>query len=91
MDEKKTYPTGTVTITTEEYRDLITDCIESKKDLSKYISEYWTEKNAKAAVQAELDETKKRLETVMAFVLENKERAAAYGIFCAEMRGKDNA
>ena len=45
MEEKKYEINGTVTISTEEYRDLITEKFEAKKDMEDYRSRYWSEQN----------------------------------------------
>lgn len=91
MDEKKAYPTGTVTISAEEYRDLITECVEAKKEASRYASQFWAEQRAKDAVKADLDKATKKSDTLMAFILATDERASEYGLYFAELAKKEGA
>lgn len=77
-EEKKTYAPGTVTISSEEYRDILTEAFDAKKDMDKWYTKYWEEyhkersleeENAKlreelAKLQEELAATKKKSVTI---------------------------
>lgn len=75
MDEKKKYDiVGTVTISTEEYRDLIYDKCEAEKNKDYYYNKYWEyERKCK-----ELDEENTRLrlqnEQYKRYLKENNEQ-----------------
>lgn len=77
-EEKKTYAPGTVTISSEEYRDILTEAFEAKKDMDRWYTKYWEEyhkernfeeENAKlkeqvATLEKELDVIKKKSGTL---------------------------
>lgn len=57
MEEKQYEYKGTVTISTEEYRDLIKGAFEAEKEAESYRSRYWEE-------QGKTSELKKKVETL---------------------------
>ena len=59
--ENKIYEEGTVEITTTEYRDIITEMVEHKKDAERYLCEKFDLKEENKALKAELLETQKRV------------------------------
>lgn len=79
MEEKKYI--GTVTISTEEYRDLLTERFEAEKDKDYWSSRYWEinkekDKLAKEveALKEEREVTKVQLEQFKRFIRENDEQ-----------------
>lgn len=59
-EEQKQYEVkGTVTISTEEYRDLITEKFEANSEKSNYMHRFWDEQN----VTSELKDKVKALES----------------------------
>lgn len=59
MDENKKYPIeGTVTISTAEYRDLLTCSVANEKEASEYRSKYWAEQNKTSKLEKSLAELK---------------------------------
>jgi chromosome segregation ATPase len=69
MEEKKTYPTSEVTITTEEYRDLITEAAENRKEAEVERNNRWryeTELKALKEEYAEIKAENKKLINEMA-------------------------
>ena len=69
MEEKKNYEPGYVEITTTEYRDIIIEAVENRKD-----AEY--ERNRRWLVEAELKETKAELLETQKRVVELEARLA---------------
>jgi uncharacterized protein YlxW (UPF0749 family) len=61
MENKKVYEEGTVEITTTEYKDIIIEMVEHKKDAERYLSEKYDLKEKLKATQEELFETQKRV------------------------------
>lgn len=55
MEDKKTYPHSNVTISTEEYRDLIEAAVTGKESSDSYRDRYWTERTNVSNLQKELD------------------------------------
>ena len=99
MDEKKTYPVvGTVTISTEEYRDLITGLAEAKMDAEKKNSRWCDEYNRARKLECELKELTEKYEQVTIarnrlsmFVSSDSERLKAYTLFSAGIGDEANA
>ena len=52
-EEKKTYAPGTVTISSEEYRDILTEACDAKKDMDKWYTKYWEEYHKKSNLEEE--------------------------------------
>lgn len=61
MENKKVYEEGTVEITTTEYKDIIIEMVEHKKDAERYLSEKYDLKRELEETKAELLETQKRV------------------------------
>ena len=66
--EKKEYEIGYVEITTQEYKDLITEAVENRKDAEKYLHDKWKVerenelfKNENALMQKRIVELEARL------------------------------
>ena len=75
-EEKKTYAPGTVTISSEEYRDILTEAFDAKKDAEKWNTKYWDEYRAKRNLEeenAKLREQVAKLEKELASVKEESE------------------
>lgn len=85
--EKKDYEVkGTVTISTEEYRDLIVSAIEQEKEADSYRSQYWCEHNKVSELEKQLKLSKEKYEFVLAFINDNAERVSEYKAWVAQKR-----
>ena len=92
MEEKKTYPiTGTVTISTEEYRDLIEqkvavleEKISAEKEADKYRSKYWDYSNQTDELKKSIEKLEHKNEMIMKFIRQDSDRHVAYTKFVAE-------
>ena len=84
MDEKKKYSVeGTVTISTEEYRDLLTDKFEMEKDRDSYQSRYWNEQSKTRDLEKKVEELQAQYDKVSEFVKADNERYQSYVQFVA--------
>lgn len=59
--EKKEYEIGYVEITTQEYKDLITEAVEHRKDAEKYLHDKWLLDKENKELKEELLLTQKRV------------------------------
>lgn len=92
MDEKKTYGfKGTVTIGTDEYRDLITDCATFKSSMEDYRSKFWAEQTKAKKLEEELAVAKANAEHLRAFIESKKETRLAFKLFVAGVEEDDDA
>lgn len=60
-ENKKEYEVGYVDITTEEYKDIITQMVENRKDAEYERSHRWKAEDELKLVKEELEEVKKEL------------------------------
>lgn len=60
MKEKK-YKAGRVEISSAEYRDLVTEAVEARRDASEIRSEKWNLESENRKLKEELDLTRKRV------------------------------
>ncbi len=66
--EKKEYSTvGTVTIGTDEYRDLIADGIENRNSADEYRRKFWDEQSKASELEKKLDVVARKLEIYESF------------------------
>lgn len=75
-EEKKTYAPGTVTISSEEYRDILTEAFDAKKDMDRWYTKYWEEYHKKSNLEeenAKLKEQVAKLEKELESVKEKSE------------------
>jgi hypothetical protein len=92
MDEKRTYDyKGTVTISTEEYRDLIEDCAELKAKFEDYRSKFWAEQNKVTSLQTELNLAKIELEDLTRWKNSKEELRLAFKLFLVEEKEAKDA
>lgn len=85
MDEKKTYSVvGTVSIWTDEYRDLIEERASFKKDADEYRSKFWKEESARKSEEAKVKALEAQLEDYRAFLDKYPEAKALFGQYTAE-------
>lgn len=85
MDDKKTYSVvGTVTIGTDEYRDLIENLAEARHDVEKRRSEWWDQHNKCSKLENELKEALVKLEELEAFVKSDEAISAKLKLFRIE-------
>ena len=66
--EKKEYEIGYVEITTQEYKDLITEAVENRKDAEKYLHDKWKVEKENKELKEELLETQKRVVELEAII-----------------------
>ncbi len=84
MEEKKYDVQGTVTISTEEYRDLIVSAIEQGKEADKYRSQYWDEVNKRSELETKLKASEERCDTYKKFINADEERFKDYKFWLAQ-------
>ena len=84
MEEKKYEYKGTVTIGTDEYRDLITDCIESKAKYERVNLDYWDVKRKCTDFETKIKCMEEAMQTYYAFVDSSEEIKAKYKLFLVE-------
>lgn len=63
-EEKKTYAPGTVTISSEEYRDILTEAFDAKKNADEWSDRYWKECREKRNLEEENAKLKERVATL---------------------------
>lgn len=80
--EQKTYPTAEVTITTEEYRDLITEAAEYRKEAEIEINNRWRLDSELKALKEELVELKKENEKLINEMVKLEVELANYKEVC---------
>ena len=74
MDEKKVYSiVGTVTIGTDEYRDLIEGKLDAEKSRDEYSSKYWDKYREVSKLEEENKMLKQELDRYKKFVNDNNE------------------
>ena len=79
MDEQKKYEVqGTVTISTEEYRDLITEKYEAQKEMEDYRHRYWDEQSKKRELESKVAALEKGQKNYRDFVNSTPECTALY-------------
>lgn len=75
MDEKKVYSiVGTVTIGTDEYRDLIEGKVAAEKESSDYCHRYWEEQTKNRKLEEENAKLREELDKYKKFVKDNGEQ-----------------
>lgn len=84
MEENKTYDfKGTVTISTEEYRDLIQDCVTYKREFENSRSNLWREQQKVNDLEKKLKELTAELDRIRAFIDSKKDILLAFKLYCA--------
>ena len=74
MEEKKVYSiVGTVTIGTDEYRDLIEGKLDAEKSRDEYSSKYWDKYREVSKLEEENKALKQELDRYRKFVNDNNE------------------
>lgn len=90
MDEVKKYDyKGTVTISTDEYRDMLNDVYEAKKEFNQASTNYWSERQKRYDAEKELETAKKELDVVKEykeFISSSDATKTAYKLFIAEKK-----
>ena len=85
MDEKKNYSVvGTVTIGTDEYRDLIQGMAKAENDAENYRSKFWKEESEHKKADERVAELEKAIEDYNVFFSKFPEAKALYGQYTAE-------
>ena len=75
MEEKKTYSVvGTVTIGTDEYRDLLTEKFEAQKDAAESNSKWYEQYNKARKFEEENTKLKEELEQLKRYIKDNGEQ-----------------
>lgn len=72
MEEKKIYSViGTVTIGTDEYRDLLTEKFEAERDKERYMRDGWKKDEQINALNKQVEVLKTKLEKCEKFIKKN--------------------
>ena len=88
MDEKKTYSVvGSVTIGTDEYRDLIENLKDAQADVEKRRSEWWEQYNKANEREKELKEVLEKLKELEAFVKSDEAVSTKFKLWRIEQQG----
>ena len=88
MDEKKTYSVvGTVTIGTDEYRDLIENLKDALADAEKRRSEWWAQYNKANELEKELKDVLEKLKELEAFVRSDEAVSTKFKLWRLEQQG----
>lgn len=83
--EKKDYEVkGAVTISTEEYRDLIVSAMEQEKEADRYRSQYWEESRKRGEAEDALKPMREKYELLLAFINDSEERVKDYKFWLAQ-------
>ena len=89
-DKKKTYTIiGKVEIGTDEYRDLIEQLAESKKEVDKWNDKYYNAYWKLEKVEKELESTSTKLSSLNDFINSSDEIRTKYKLFLAEQQLKE--
>lgn len=59
--EQKKYPTNSVTITTEEYKDLVAEAAEFRKDAEMYARRYYDVNSENKELKQEIERMRNRI------------------------------
>ena len=90
METEKTYSIeGTVTIGSDEYRDLIEEAINEKKSAESWMRSKWDVDSKLTAAEKELTKLKSEVASYKSFLAEVSEAAALYRAYLAEQRLKE--
>ena len=90
MEDKKTYTfIGKVEIGTDEYRDLIEQLAESKKEVDKWNDKYYNAYWKLEKVEKELESTSTKLSSLNDFINSSDEIRTKYKLFLAEQQLKE--
>lgn len=89
-EKKKTYTIiGKVEIGTDEYRDLIEQLAESKKEADKWNNKYYEAYWKLEKVEKELESTSTRLSSLNEFINSSDDMRTKYKLFLAEQQLKE--
>ena len=84
MEEKQYEYKGTVTISTEEYRDLVKGVFEAEKNADSYRSRYWEEQSKNNKLEEKVKAQEKALSHYRDFVNSDSDFVHAYKIFLTQ-------
>lgn len=88
MDEKKTYSVvGTVTIGTDEYRDLIENLKDAQKEAEEQRSKWWEQYSKLQNTEKELKAVLERLKELEAFVRSDEAVSTKFKLWRIEQQG----
>ena len=77
-DEKKYPVQGTVTISTEEYKDLVKTVMDKERESNNYRDKYWTEQSKVNDLEKRLNELRAEADIMQAFIAQQPERTQEY-------------
>lgn len=83
-EKEKTYTSYQISISSEEYRDLIIESEKNRHDADDYRSKYWAEQNDRKKAQADLEKLKADYDKLSAFVTSSTEISALFKAYMAE-------
>jgi len=90
MSEKQYIP-GTVSVSTEEYRDLITEMTESKQNAESYRSQKWAAESERNEARKELETIKLKQARLQAFIDSSDEIKMKYKLYLIETSQNETA
>lgn len=89
MEEKVYAVQGTVTISIEEYKDLVRGLAESEKEASDYRSKYWSMQTERDRYKEKVEAQEKAIASYREFVMYSKEVNDAYKEFLLSKQIED--
>ena len=89
MEEKQYEYKGTVTISTEEYKDLIKGVFEAEKNADSYRSRYWEEQSKTTKLEDKVKAQEKAVAHYRDFVNSDSEIVQAYKLFLIHKKEDD--
>lgn len=84
MERKEYEYKGTVTISTEEYSDLIRECSEQERNADEYRSKYWKEQSQTSDLQKQIKGLENRIKKLENFINATEERRKDYLNYVAQ-------
>lgn len=84
MEEKQYDYKGTVTISTEEYRDLLKSSILNEQEASEYRSKFWSCERERDSLKKKVKAQEEAIALYRNFVNSSDDRLQAYKLFLAD-------
>lgn len=90
MEDKKYSVVGSVTIGTDEYRDLVRNSIEQENSADDYRRKWWSEQEKVKNLQQAMDKITPKYEAFNKFLKSDDAIATKYKLYQIEQQQEDN-
>lgn len=77
-----------VTISSEEYRELITSGVKAEAERDRYQSQYWEEQRKVSQIEKSLKETQAMIQTYAAFIASDSDVSQKYAQYVSPKIGE---